>query len=264
MRLATRSIIGVAMIAALACASRATTPAGARRIGAAVNVAPSSATTAAAAAATGDSVGDLPLTVVAPAGQPAPELAVLLTGDGGWARIDREISDSLSKHGIPVVALDSRAYLEDKRSPEDASRDLARIMTHFMAALGKARVVLIGYSRGADVLPFMASRLPAQLLASVQLIALLGPAPNANLKFHLIDLVSNHHREDDLPTIPEIAKLRGHHLVCFYGAEEEETACGSIESSTAVSYEMPGGHHFDQKYGAIASRILAQLSTPES
>lgn len=213
-------------------------------------------------AARGDSLADLPLTVVPAIGQPAPELAVILTGDGGWAEIDKEIADSLSRHGIPVVGLNSREYLSCKRSPDRASHDLLRILTHYMASLGKGQVVLIGYSRGADVLPFMAARLPTELLAKVRLIALLGPAPNANFKFHLIDLISNHHRKDDLPTIPEIAKLRGKSVVCFYGTEEKETACRSLDSATAVSYEMPGGHHFDKRYGEIADRILAQLSTP--
>lgn len=246
----TRVVLGAAALASLTGAWRAALP-GARRI-----------TVAEASSARRDSLGDLPLTVVAPSGQPAPQLAILLTGDGGWADIDREIADSLARHGISVVALDSRAYLSTRRSPDESSRDLVRIMTHFMTALGRDQVVLIGYSRGADVLPFMASRLPAELLSKVRLIALLGPAPNANFKFHFIDLVSNHHRKDDLPTIPEIEKLRGHSVICFYGAEEKETACRALDGSTATAYEMPGGHHFDRRYGMIANRILAQLAKP--
>ena len=38
--------------------------------------------------------------------------------------------------------------------------DLARIIRHYLQAWNKKRVVLIGYSLGADVLPFLANRLP--------------------------------------------------------------------------------------------------------
>jgi type IV secretory pathway VirJ component len=183
-------------------------------------------------------------------------LAVLLTGDGGWAGLDKQLADSISSHGTPVVAVDSRAYFSKQRDPEGASQDLARILRHYLASSGAEHVLLVGYSRGAEVLPFMATRLPADLLERVQVIALLGPARNANFKFHLIDLVSNRSRKDDLMTIPEIEKLRGHRILCFYGVDEKESACRSLPSTLATSYEMPGGHHFGKKYGVIATKIL--------
>jgi type IV secretory pathway VirJ component len=207
------------------------------------------------AAADSDDLTDLPLTVV-PAKGSADRLAVLLTGDGGWAGIDKELADSLSSHGTPVVVLDSRAYFSTQRDPDGAAHDLGRILRHYLRTLGKAQVLLIGYSRGADVLPFMASRLPADLESRVTLMAFLGPAHNANFKFHMIDLISNHSRKDDLMTVPEIEKLRGKRILCFYGADEKDSACRALGSSFATAYEMPGGHHFGKKYGEIATRIL--------
>lgn len=208
---------------------------------------------------TADSVADLPLTLVAASGPAAAQFAVLLTGDGGFASIDREIADSLARHGIPVVALDSRSYLSAQRNPEQASRDLERILTHYLSALARQDVLLIGYSRGANILPFMVSRLPADLISRVQLVALLGPATTANFKFHMVDLISDRHRKDDIPTLPEIAKLRGRRVLCFYGTDEKDSACPSLDASKATSVAMPGGHHFGQRYGEIAERILQQL-----
>lgn len=226
-----------------------------------------SARSAASAAA---SLSDLPLEVVSPdspeadalspaAGDSARELAILLSGDGGWAEIDREISDSLAHHGIPVVALDSRQYLASKRTPERVTSDVARIARVYGSRFGKSAVVLIGYSRGADILPFVVNRLPNDIRSELELIALLGLAPNANFKFHMIDLVSNHHRSDDLPTIPEVSRLHGERILCFYGMAEKEAACKSLPDSVAVAIAMPGGHHFGKRYGEIASRILAAL-----
>lgn len=217
---------------------------------------------AASAKVAGGSLADLPLTVVRPSEPGSPLLAILLTGDGGWAAIDKEIADSLARHGIAVVALDCRAYLASKRAPERAAADLSRIVRFYSDSLGRHELVLVGYSRGADVLPFMATRLPPDMLSEVRLIALLGLAPNANFQFHLIDLVSNHHRKDDLPTAPEVARLSGHRILCFYGVEEEEAACRSLPDSLVTAVAMPGGHHFGERYGEIADRILDQLANP--
>lgn len=209
-----------------------------------------------------DSLSDLPLKVVSPApGDSAAELAVFLTGDGGWAAIDKEIADSLARHGIPVVALNSREYLATRREPARAASDVARIIHHYGATLGKKELLLIGYSRGADILPFVVNRLPADLRSEVRLVALLGLAPNANFKFHLIDLVTNHHRSDDLPTIPEVMRLRDPRTLCFYGVKEKEAACRSLPDSVATVVAMPEGHHFGGRYGVIADRILSALGT---
>jgi type IV secretory pathway VirJ component len=202
---------------------------------------------------------DLPLHEVAARGTPSRTIAVLLSGDGGWAAIDRELSDSLAAHGIAVVGLDSRTYFSTQREPDGASRDIARVAHRYLARFAADSLILIGYSRGADVLPFLSTRLPSDLLVRVRLVALLGIAPNANFKFHLIDLISNKKRKDDLMTVPEVEKLAasGTRVLCVYGLDESESACRSLVRVHGVTVAaMPGGHHFDKAYGVIGSRLL--------
>jgi len=201
----------------------------------------------------------LPLHEVPARGTRSRTMAVLLSGDGGWAAIDRELSDSLSAHGIAVVGLDSRTYFNTQRDPDGASKDLAWIARRYLARFASDSLILVGYSHGADVLPFMATRLPADLLARVRLVALLGVAPNANFKFHLIDLVSNKKRQDDLMTVPEIEKMAasGIRVLCVYGTHESESACPAVATVRGVTVDaMPGGHHFDKAYGMIGTRLL--------
>jgi len=71
---------------------------------------------------------------------------------------------------------------------------------------------LIGYSLGADVLPFMASRLPSELLNRVELIALLGPGTEVDFEFHLTDWIGGKSRNSKLVG-PETAKLEGKRLL---------------------------------------------------
>lgn len=226
-----------------ACALATTLPVPARALG--------------AAATDTDTLTDLPLTEV-PARVAGGELmGVIITGDGGFAALDKQVADSMAAHGIPVVVLDSRAYLSTQRTPDVASRDLERILRHYLAAWGKSRTMLVGYSRGADMLPFMVARLPAELSERIGEMAMLGLARNANFKFHLVDLISNKQRKDDLPTAPEMEKLRGKRMLCFYGADEKDSGCLALAPELVTAVEMPGGHHFGGRYGEIASRILA-------
>jgi type IV secretory pathway VirJ component len=186
-------------------------------------------------------------------------LAVVLSGDGGWASIDREVGGALAKHGVAVVGFDSLQFFWSKRTPDDSAQALTRVVSHYLGAWHKQRAALIGYSRGADVLPFMASRLPAELRSRVALIALLGPARSVDFEFHLSDWLGDGSDADALPTAPEVAKLRGTKLLCIYGRDEGESLCRDLDPALATRDERPGDHHFGGDYESVAQAIVTAL-----
>src|SRR5439155_226185 len=105
---------------------------------------------------------DLPLVELAPTGGGAPhgQMAIILAGDGGWRRIDDRIAGRFRQSGIPVVGFLTSDYFGQRRTPEEAAGALDRVMRHYTALWKCPHVLLVGYSRGADVLPFMINRLP--------------------------------------------------------------------------------------------------------
>ena len=111
-------------------------------------------------------------------------MAVLLTGDGGWAVTDQGLSEALAKGGIPVVGWNSLRYFLTRKEPDRAARDLERVLRVYLPLWHKEKVILIGYSFGADVMPFLANRLPPDLAAKVSLIVLMGPSGAADFRFH--------------------------------------------------------------------------------
>src|SRR5260221_13861558 len=82
-------------------------------------------------------------------------VAIMLSGDGGWRRLDILVTNELRKEGVPVVGLLSNSYFAPGRTPEEAAAVLESLIRDFSARWNKSRVLLIGYSRGADVLPFL-------------------------------------------------------------------------------------------------------------
>jgi len=208
------------------------------------------------AAPEGATLDDLPLTEVPAVGSPAASMAVMLTGDGGYGVTDRGIARSLAEHGIPVVVLNSLHYFGKRRTPEEASADLERILRHYLPAWKKGRAVLVGYSLGADVLPFLLNRLPPDLRARVPVLALLSMSAEADFQFHLTDWFWSHHRKSALPVLPELEKLRGLRILCFYGYKDKETICGRLDAGLVTSFPIEGGHRFGGRYAPIAEEIL--------
>ena len=87
-------------------------------------------------------------------------MAVVISGDGGWRDLDKTIAEDLQSDGIPVVGWDSLRYFWSKKTPQQTANDLAIVMRTFMAKWHASDVALIGYSFGADVMPFAYNRLP--------------------------------------------------------------------------------------------------------
>lgn len=204
---------------------------------------------------------DLPLTEVPGPPSDGRVLGLLLSGDGGWASIDKDIAQALASQGVAVVGLNSRSYLGTRRSPERVAADVDRILRHYLAAWNRERVVLIGYSRGAVILPFIANRLPEDLRARIDLIAMLGLGFHAGFHVSLFDLLSTTTSDKDPPVAPEIealakAKIR---MLCVYGTDEKESFCRDGPEGWMVKIAKKGAHHFDGDHGALAADILAQL-----
>jgi len=210
--------------------------------------------------ATGEpGVDDLPLVEVRGATHTGT-LAVFLSGDGGWADIDKKIGEELAQRGIDVIGFDNRAYLRGKqRTPDGTGADVARAASTYLAKWNDQRLVLLGYSRGADLLPFVAARLPASLRSQLALVAMLALQERASFHYRFSDLWATHSRPSDIPIRPELERLRGTNMMCVYGHDEEESLCRKVDTTLVHPEVRPGKHHFDGDYHAITALILARL-----
>ncbi len=206
-----------------------------------------------------DDLKDLPIVEVVSKDTSRNLMAVIISGDGGWAGIDRDLGNTLSDQGVCVVGLNSLQYFWTPRTPDASAMDLERILRHYLDAWKMEKAILIGYSLGADVLPFMASRLSSKTLSRVQGFALLGPSDVANFEFHLTDWLGVSYGKKDYPVLPEVEKLKGVRILCFYGEEERNSLCKKLDMDLGKAILLKGGHHFGGDYEAIAKTILNDL-----
>jgi len=209
-----------------------------------------------AVAALPPEVSDLPVTEV-PSTHPGDELAILLTGDGGWAELDQELARELSASGVSVVALSSLQYFWKERKPQQAAKDIARLMAHYSQVWQRPRIRLLGYSFGADVLPAIANALPAEDRLRVVSIGLLSLLPRTSFEIRVVGWLGQVVGEQPVRPELEVLAAAGIPITCVYGRDDKESLCRDLPATVAHVVALPGGHDCNDDHAAIVRAWLA-------
>lgn len=201
-----------------------------------------------------DGIADLPV-VELPAPAAHGALAIVYSGDGGWRDIDKDIAGYLQEQGMPTVGVDMLRYFWTWRAPKDAAADLSRLIRYYRKTWQVEKVVLVGYSFGADVLPALYNELPAEDRAAIVQMSLLAVGENANFEVTVGEFLDSGN-ENAQPTRPQLDKIAPGLLQCFDGKEDAESVCPALTAQGVEVITTEGGHHFDGDYESLARRIL--------
>ena len=196
----------------------------------------------------------LPL-IELPAPNPNGLMAIVLSGDGGWRDLDKTIAEELQSRGVSVVGWDSVRYFWQKKTPELTAADLTAVIQTYGEKWHAKSVALVGYSFGADVLPFIYNDLATSIKQRIAQISLLGFANAADWEIqvaggrHRAQLGGRSGRNSDRAGADKLVQ-------CFYGNEETDTFCHALSSRGVEVIKTTGGHHFDGNYARLAEQIL--------
>jgi len=203
-------------------------------------------------------VSTLPL-IELPSASPSGLMAIVLSGDGGWRDLDKTIAEDLQARGVSVVGWDSVRYFWSKKSPEQTAADLSAVIQAYRDKWHADKVALVGYSFGADVLPFAYDRLAADIKSHVAQISLLGFADAADWEIRVAGWLGAAPSADAVPVAPAIKQVPANLVQCFYGEEESDSFCPKLAGQGAEIIKTTGGHHFDGDYAKLAKHILDGL-----
>jgi len=204
---------------------------------------------------------NLPLIVLPALKNETMPLLVLLSGDGGWTSFDEGVSESLVKKGIPVIGIDSQKYFWQARTPDETVAELIKVLHHYLAAWNKKSFVLCGYSFGADVIPFMVTRLPGDLKNIMKSAVMMSPDPKADFEIHVADMLSFGSSSDKYNVLAELNKSSGTHVMCIFGENEDSETPALFRKSGASIRLLPGSHHYNNDLDAVANEIVNSLQT---
>lgn len=204
-----------------------------------------------------EDVADLPLTEVAPAQPVQPRIAIMLSGDGGWAGLDQGVAEILAAAGVEVVGFSTLKFFWKARTPDESTAALARVIGYYAARRPDARFALVGYSFGAGIAPVLLNRLPAAARERIDLQFLISPDADAVFEIKVGDWLGGAHHDDALPLAPELAATTVP-TICLQGKDEGDSACPGLAGARVKALVLPGGHHYDGDYEAIGRLLLAQ------
>jgi type IV secretory pathway VirJ component len=202
---------------------------------------------------------NLPLTLIPTSSEGALPMAFVISGDGGWTSFDESISEALSAKGMPVAGLDSQKYFWSARTPEETAAAIAPAIEYYMRHWNKKSFVLVGYSFGACIAPFVTTSFSDSLKGMLHGVYMLSPDEKADFEIHISDMLSLGSSKDKYDVIEEVKKIKSLHPVCLFGTEEDAALRNRFSDAGAAIITLPGTHHYNNNYSAVAESILESI-----
>lgn len=178
---------------------------------------------------------------------------IFISGDGGWAEIDDDISSYFKVKGYGVIGVDTLKFFWRKKNPTELDDLLRSIMKIGRADYGMKNFLVIGFSLGADVSPFMVSGLDEEEKKYIRGLVLLNAAKSTDFEIHIADWLGVDSDVNELPLLPEMKNLHTP-LLCVLSDDQDDTVCkaGAVPGIVEV---WPGDHHYNGEYEKLARRI---------
>ncbi|WP_027378053.1 AcvB/VirJ family lysyl-phosphatidylglycerol hydrolase [Kaistella palustris] len=131
-----------------------------------------------------------------------------VSGDGGFNTFSKSLSQELHRFGYDVFALNSKKYFWKKRTPAGASADTEIFLKELIKNRKNKKIILIGYSYGADVVPFIYNRFDPDFQKNISSLIIVGPSKVNDFEIHLQEYVTGE-KEYGFSVISEINRLKG-------------------------------------------------------
>lgn len=182
-----------------------------------------------------------------------------ISGDGGLNKFSTGLCIALNKAGYEVVALNARAYFWDKKTPEKTATDVNDYLSKKLTGRKNQQVVLIGYSFGADVLPFIIGRLSKNIHENLRVSFMLASSGTTDFEIHWSDIMGENIKRS-MDVVSEINKLAGDNIVIVTASNEHTLDLKEISLKKYTHEILPGGHHFDGDTEEVASMLLRHIA----
>jgi type IV secretory pathway VirJ component len=171
-------------------------------------------------------------------------IALIISGDGGWYSFEQKIADNFVSEGIPSLGLDSRKYFWNRKTPVETAGDIAKMLGYYMSKWGKNRFILVGYSLGAEIVPFVVNNLPYQIRSELESVVLLSPDNTTDFEIHISNMVGMGNRQNTYNVVNEIVKMPETNTLIIYGDGEKTDVPALLSGSAVKIRKIPGDHHY--------------------
>ena len=164
---------------------------------------------------------------------------------------------ALNQQGYAVIGLNAKDYLWEKKKPEDAAKAIEAGINGINKQWKKKNIILIGYSFGADLAPFMLTHFSASFTSKVNHLVLLSPSPKTDFEIHILQMIGwGKNSGESVPA--EINKI-SKPVTIIVGDDENEFPFSELTIKNKQVIKMPGGHHYDGDITALCRQIILHI-----
>lgn len=181
-----------------------------------------------------------------------------ITGDGGFNSFSTDLSTAINNAGYPITSLNAKSYFWQKKTAEQTSSDIVNYLEIQLKKRKNQQIVLVGYSFGADVIPFIVNKLPESMKKKLINVVLLSPSTSTDFEIHYSDMLGTP-KKSSMDVVAEINKMGNQKTFILFGNDENGFPDKEIVLKNVVITSLIGGHHYDGNTAEVAKIIMAHF-----
>jgi type IV secretory pathway VirJ component len=189
-------------------------------------------------------------------------LLLLISGEGGWRNFDQRLAGYFQKQGFWVGGVDCLKYFW---KPQDDRRALASDMRAYAATLARAahrsedsRLVLAGFSFGADLAPWIAGG--GGWGDRVAGLIMLGPDDVGSLQFRVLEIFGFEEHDHIFQVSEALASSRGIPVLFIHGGDDEHSSAPHLAEAVSSPKKLltvpKADHHFNGRESELRHSLV--------
>ena len=169
----------------------------------------------------------------------------------------QSITHYLNFKNVSVLAINTKKYLLMEKKPAQIGCDLESIIDRYSYKWGQKKVVFMGYSMGAEVLPFAVNCMKDKYINQISDLILIGPWQKVTFKVKLRDYYLEVNKGSDLYTELLQMKTKKTYVIC----DDNEFSICRKDLEGVIDHDLlGGGHHFGGDYVSLNKLIGKRLN----
>lgn len=179
-----------------------------------------------------------------------------ISGDGGFNSFSKTLSKELHRNGYDVFALNTKKYFWKKKTPLQVSQDTESFLKEVTKDRKNKKIIIVGYSYGAEVAPFIFNRFDEDFQKNIQDLMIIGPTKFNDFEIHLEEYVAER-PETGYNVIHEINQLKNIRFTLVVSdIENEDFPKNEITLKNYQFLHINGNHHFSGNTKMLADSIV--------
>lgn len=149
----------------------------------------------------------------------------------------------------------------NEKQPKQVADEISEAVEYYMKLWNRSSFILIGYSFGACVSPFIIPELNSSLKGSLKGIYCFSPDETGDFKIHITDLL-NFNTTQKYDVLSQMKVIKSWNPICIFGGgETPEKQDRFLKGGIRVEI-IPGAHHYDNDYNAVTDIIFKDFLKP--